>query len=110
MGDLRPACVADKEVAKKHAKRRNPGLKARWHATHASSAEGVAAVISARIAEKCNRASGRELTDAEEKSQGSLTGAAERGGLNASKKFKAFQPLKRARPDLGYHRYSLGAN
>ena len=66
-GDLHLAFVADEEVAKKHAQRRNPDLKARLDATRSSVVEGVGAATSAWDAGECNRVLGQESTEEEKK-------------------------------------------
>ena len=86
MGDLHSAFVVDKEVVKEHAQWRNPSLKARWEAARASATDGMDGAISAWIAGERNRVSGRELTEDEEKSPGSLVNAAKAWELNDRKK------------------------
>ena len=43
-------CIADREIVEDNPQWWEPGMKARWGATHASAVEGVGAAISARTA------------------------------------------------------------
>ena len=52
VGALHLASVEDKELAKEHARRRNPDLKVGRDAVHAYTAEGVGAVTPTRLAEE----------------------------------------------------------
>ena len=56
--------------------------------------ERVHAAISARVADKCSRVLGQELTEEEEQMHGDLVSAAEERGFNAWKKSKGFQSLR----------------
>ena len=57
--------------------------------TYASVLEGVVAAISTKEAEECNRASGEELTEEDEKSNVDLARNAKKKKLNSRKQFEA---------------------
>ena len=63
VGDIHLAFAAAEAVAKEHTQWRDPELKARWDATHASPVEGVDVAISAWTPAGRNRVWGRELSD-----------------------------------------------
>ena len=96
VSDLHLAFVAEKEIAKEHAKWRDSEVKAHWDTNHAPPAEGPGAAISAWAAEGRSRVSGQAPSEAGEKLQGGPVSAAKEREPASWKRFEAFKPEKAA--------------
>ena len=68
--------------------------------------DGGSPALSAPVAEKCNLASGQQLTGAEKRVRADLARKAERRELDACRQFGAFFNCENGRPDQGCGRYT----
>ena len=100
MGDLRLAFATDEDVVKGHAQWWRSDTKEKIDTQNrkdlgASFAMGGGGpVLSAWVAEKCNRAPGQELAEAEERVHADLSRETKDGGVEARDRFKVLSAAK----------------
>ena len=86
--------VVDRGVAKEHAQWRNPELEPQVEASRTSAVEGVAAAISAWVADECNRVSGQGFPRPEEAAHADFVPAEKARGLGEWESFRVSEPVK----------------
>ena len=92
---LRAAFVAGTDMAKKDARWWNRELKPQEEAPRSSALEGVDAAISARVAGKCHRVLGHELSEEEVRARADLSWAATEKERAAWKRFGVLRPTEK---------------